>query len=360
MVLSVCLCYVVLDDSVQQFSSSNDVMMSLWNTTTNATEYLVPSGMALSLSSRDAGTDTNMFGIEKELLYGQDRAVFAGMNRTYRFPMHAFERLQSENKDLMIVGVLSAAHVRSKRDTVRQTWAKGHHSVFFLIAGNWTSEIADEFNSQQDLIWMNAPETYRGVTEKVQVLFHAVHTHMQPYSSILKTDDDSYVRLDALQRRIHSTTQLDNALYWGDCQHNWVIRDPQHFRYVPESLYDNGGDKFYPVYAVGAGYLLTKDLVHCVLNRMQQHRSFPVEDAHTGVHVFACHVNCTAAGKGMVYNDFKAGATSFLIMHHVPNHQVMRRLHRRSCCSATPDPKSCAGWDKSVCQQQQQTLRGKT
>ena len=242
-----------------------------------------------------------------------------------------------------MVGVLSAANVPSKRDIVRETWAHNRTNVFFLVAGNWTDEIRKEFGSHHDLIWVDAPEIYRGVTEKVQVLFHAVHTHLPDYNYIMKTDDDSHVRLEALEQK--ALTFRSNYLYSGDCQHNWVIRDPNHFRYVSESVYDNGGDKFYPIYAVGAGYVLAKDLVACVMGKMQVRRSFPVEDASTGVHVHRCNGSCTAT-KGLFHNDFepKAVGGSYLVMHLVPNERVMRQLHRKSCCSSRviPDQKSCS------------------
>jgi hypothetical protein len=290
------------------------------------------------------------------VVFASDVAHLGGKNLTYRYPARACA--SSQTAAVVMVGVLSSGLVPLKRQLVRDTWAYHRTNVFFLVAGPWTEAIHTEFMQQADLIWIDMPEDYRSLTEKVQVLLHAFHSHCQStYDFVMKTDDDSYVRLDAVERTIRnlgnndendspSSSSSSSYLYWGACQQNWIIRDPNHSRYVSRDLYDaNDGNIFYPVYAVGAGYILANKLVACVLGQMQQQLSFPVEDAHTGVHVHACHGACTNSNQ--IYNDYSpitARRANFLVMHHVPSEHHWSLLHKLSCCSRmTPDPVSCRG-----------------
>lgn len=227
--------------------------------------------------------------------YISDQATFAEGGVTYRVPRRAFETLSSRDNAGLVVGVLSVAHIREPRDWVRKTWAHNRSNVFFLISGDWTDDIHNEFNTMNDLIWVDQPEFYRGVTTKVQTFLAAVHKHIPNYESVLKTDDDVYVKLSVVEDKVQSKkAEGETSQYWGRCfpKESEVIRDPSHRWYVPETTYS---EEKYPKYASGLGYVLTKDLVDCVTKNMETRPSIPNEDANTGIHVAAAVGN--ASGK---------------------------------------------------------------
>ena len=86
---------------------------------------------------------------------------------------------------------------------MRATWARNRTNVFFLLASMGsrpTRQLQQEMEQHNDVFWIQGPEEYLKVTWKVQAFFHAVHTLVGSYRQIIKTDDDSYLRLQAIER----------------------------------------------------------------------------------------------------------------------------------------------------------------
>ena len=84
----------------------------------------------------------------------------------YRMRMPA---VASSSQDILI-GVLSSAgnDGPSRRASIRDTWGRGN-SVYFLVAGPWTNEIASEYEEYHDLIWLDHEETSPSLRS---ILFH--------------------------------------------------------------------------------------------------------------------------------------------------------------------------------------------
>jgi hypothetical protein len=305
--------------------------------------------------------------------YGQDAFWVPGNAdpTMYRFPHKTFTSLSSSaGSPLVVVGVLSAAHLRAPRDSIRQSWAYNRSNVFFLVGGNWTEQIDKEFNQHNDLIWIDAPEAYRDITAKVLCLYASVHKHLPNYHYVMKTDDDSYVRLfdieqgaDLAKARAAETRKsdrLDGFLYWGKpCIGHRVIRTLEHKWQVPVDLY---AAETFPRYAAGAGYVLSRELMDCVVRTSHFNSpttgrpqvsetlpiagTFPIEDAYTAILVDRCGGSCLRDMKfytDMNRNNGVDASDHVLVMHKVKKAENMEAIHLRYCCSTlTPDPKSCA------------------
>ena len=318
----------VKDNNIQNNNANDEVYQqdSFYTPRHNWTTYRYPPRLA-SLGRKDDNDDNNSSSF--------------------------IAKQQQAEAEAVLVGVLSAAQQRAPRDWIRQTWANQRHNVYFLIGGNWTVEIQNEFRHYQDLIWIDAPEAYRAITLKVLSWYAVLHQHVAPnvYQYVMKTDDDSYVRLLQLEEEIRTMQQqqqqqvnqkntTNHKLYWGaPCTQSRVIRDPQHKWHVSVDMF--APDK-YPRYASGAGYLLHSSLVACMFRQMQEtDYLLPIEDAFTGVLVDRCHGTCVRDERFPSHqqkyranddDDDNGGAknTAWLVQHHIKRAADMERLHRQT------------------------------
>jgi len=118
-----------------------------------------------------------------------------------------------------IVLVLSARDHFHRRESIRETWGRGH-PVYFVIGGPSTltltpaeqtaqKKLVAEQERHQDLLDAMHPESYRSLPYKVQFAYTWITSHYDPPSSegssqkpridwIVKVDDDSVARVDTL------------------------------------------------------------------------------------------------------------------------------------------------------------------
>lgn len=284
----------------------------------------------------------------------EDECFIPGKGQTkYRYPTKTF----GNSDALVVVGVLATAHKPQARNNVRQSWAKGRNNVFFLVAGNWTDDIATEFEEYNDLFWVDDVEAYRGVTVKVLAWLSAANKHV-PNSFVVKADDDSYIRLFEVEQM---AIKQEGPLYLGHgCRDHEVIRDKNDAWFVSRQIYEP--DR-YPRYAYGGGYMLSPEVNACALDYLDERKDdsqvFPIEDAFVGLMIEqGCNhkVECTNDNRFRTHSlDKKPSFEKWNIKRHIIVHQVkqgehMLQLHQKTCCIAEgdpflPDPVSCAQVD---------------
>ena len=287
--------------------------------------------------------------------YVEDECFIPGKGQTkYRYPTKTFG---NSTDALVVVGVLATAHRPQARNNVRQSWAKGRNNVFFLVAGNWTEEIAKEFEEYNDLFWVDDAEAYRGVTVKVVAWLSAAKKHV-PDAFVVKADDDSYLRLFEIEQM---AIQQEGPLYLGHgCRDHLVIRNKNDAWFVSRQIYEP--DR-YPRYAYGGGYVLSPEVNACAQDYLDERRDdsqvFPIEDAFVGLMVErGCNrkVECTNDDRFRTHSlDKKPSFDKWNIKRHIIVHQVkqegdMLKLHHETCCRAEgglflPDPVSCSQVD---------------
>ena len=320
------------------------------DTAENTSLFIAESNVQMLASP---GTSTGADGGDGDAyFYVKDKCFVPGkLGLTeYRYPARTF----SNNKASVVVGVLSTGNRPHERTRVRQSWAIGRTNVFFLVSGEWTKSLEVEFQKYEDMIWIAEPETYRSITVKVVVWLSAVNKHM-PSAYVVKTDDDSYVRMIELE---HVSKTKQYPLYIGSgCVENWVIRDPKNPWYVSRNIYRR---KRFPKYAYGGGYLLSPDVNECAVQHIQERQSdtqvFPIEDAFVGVLVEGCHnVVCTHDERfktysiqGEVLDLGPSDVKNATIVHQVKSYEIMLTLHDEACCKAAEDGYL---WDETSCAQ---------
>ena len=113
-----------------------------------------------------------------------------------------------------------------------------------------------------------------------------VETHVRSYDYVMKTDDDSYVALDDVRR-------LVNDDYWGKCYRGKPVRDKSSKFFVAKEHWSR--DSF-PLYALGIGYVLSRDFNRCAVSKLADLEFLSMEDAATGVLAERCGVECSETG----------------------------------------------------------------
>jgi len=227
----------------------------------------------------------------------------------FRANLHSFQ------SDLnIIVGVLSSAGGSgpARRKSIRSTWASGRTGVFFLVAGPWSEEIAEEYNKYDDLLWIDEEEVYDGersvLTFKtyafIAIAQAALAKYGHEYTHLFKTDDDSYLDLNALHHEFNASEDAPrkfkcsrdeerkcNHDFVGQCQlfNHRVHREEGYKWPLSKKSY---AEDWFPLYCQGAGFALSKKFAECA--SAQKHianvRFMPFEDVAVGMLAERCGI----------------------------------------------------------------------
>lgn len=187
-----------------------------------------------------------------------------------------------------------------RRQSIRQTWCQSP-SIYNLPQDAWKcvflmgksstntaedveidNKIQQEKQRYKDILHGSYVDTYRNLTFKVLHGLHWAHKHCNT-DFILKTDDDCFVNTHLLYILVmhhRDASRMYIGTVYKRHEQLRVIRNPQSRWYVSMETYS---EEFYPLYASGAGYLLSFDLVHRLVEISVHYKPFPNEDAFIGV-----------------------------------------------------------------------------
>ena len=188
----------------------------------------------------------------------------------------------------LLVGVLSAPGDFAERAACRATWLRllppDDVLTLFVVGVSGDdaldAQVRAEAERHGDVLLLRAlREDYRRLVFKSAALFDfAARRRDATFDYLLKTDDDSFVRIDRLVAQLRAVRQP--RVYWGS--HNAHVRraaSPTHKWY--DSLWR---EPFYPTYALGSAYALSADLVRTLAALpVAQRPMFRVEDVATGI-----------------------------------------------------------------------------
>lgn len=155
-------------------------------------------------------------------------------------------------------------------------------------------EVQQEINSEQKvfndmLLLDDLEDSYKNLTLKLISSMQKLERTTPKYKYVLKCDDDSYVKLDALsQELIHYQSKMRSMkkkkktlsnleLYWGYFHGRANIKMSGQWQ---ESNY-NLCDRYLP-YALGGGYVLSKNLVTYIASNGDNLNRYGSEDISVG------------------------------------------------------------------------------
>ncbi|XP_073134152.1 beta-1,3-galactosyltransferase GALT1-like [Henckelia pumila] len=191
----------------------------------------------------------------------------------------------------LFIGVLSTANNLRRRMAVRRTWMQypavrtGQVAVRFFVGLNKNhtvnKELWDEARTYEDIQVMPFIDNYSLITWKT-IAICIYGTQVVSAKFIMKTDDDSFVRVDEVLNsldRINVTHGLLYGLIYSDLEPH---REPDSKWYT--TLEEWPHDK-YPPWASGPGYVVSKDIAEAVSkkHREGQLKMFKLEDVAMGI-----------------------------------------------------------------------------
>lgn len=191
----------------------------------------------------------------------------------------------------LFIGVLSTANNLRRRMAVRRTWMQypavrsGQVAVRFFVGLNQNhtvnKELWDEARTYEDIQLMPFIDNYSLITWKT-IAICIYGTQVVSAKFIMKTDDDSFVRVDEVLNsldRINVTHGLLYGLIYSDLEPH---REPDSKWYT--TLEEWPDDK-YPPWASGPGYVVSKDIAETVSkkHREGQLKMFKLEDVAMGI-----------------------------------------------------------------------------
>jgi hypothetical protein len=213
------------------------------------------------------------------------------------------EKLATAKGSTLMIGVISGSD-ELRRRAIRETWKQlAPTSVFFVVCGNF-ADIEEEYEAHQDILWLDKEDSYDDLPYKTQFLIQMVQAHTHEYKFLLKTDDDCFVNITKFNEAPELYT---SSHYWGSCKSNMtgVIRPGDTYLpgYHPtfEVTFEEYPYQFFPMYCVGAGFLMSKDFVDCAVYEIPFLRFFKFDDVATGMLAERCHVLPVDAGQNKIH-----------------------------------------------------------
>ncbi|XP_062962473.1 beta-1,3-galactosyltransferase 6 [Cynocephalus volans] len=188
----------------------------------------------------------------------------------------------------LTVLVASAPRAAERRSVVRSTWLSrrgGPGDVWARFAvgtGGLGPEQRRALEREQarhgDLLLLPAlRDAYENLTAKVLAMLAWLDEHVA-FEFVLKADDDSFVRLDALLAELRARDPARRRrLYWGFFSGRGRVKPGGRWREAAWQLCD-----YYLPYALGGGYVLSADLVRYLRLSRDYLRAWHSEDVSLG------------------------------------------------------------------------------
>jgi hypothetical protein len=243
----------------------------------------------------------------------------------------------------LVFGICANSQKPIRRQAIRKSWSQDAALAVFIVAGDF-NDISKEFWKHGDLLWVNVSESYReGLTPKTLAFVHFGGTQLSVekknayyYDYIFKTDDDVYVNATHIGLELLETKRT--AHYYGMYKSGVApVRDKSDERLAKWYMSrDEYPDDFFPPYAPGVGYALSREFAACAARNMQsifRNNNMPWEDVAVGLLAAKCRAPLTAADANwphfslepnsnsaldfFPYEEYKDGGRLVTILHKV-------------------------------------------
>lgn len=227
----------------------------------------------------------------------------------------------STNHTLAVI-VLSRRNGFKVRQAIRNTWAKGHDNVFFVIGqgcsipllyrgvdegGNsyckfkprplddayvaatmnqiqseekLTAQLLQEQAQYQDLLVMPVIDMYRTLPQKLKFAYTFVHYHLPTVQWVLKVDDDFFVRIDPFAKALQTHDASQPILIGGDIRLDHKAHTGGKWKELPQ--FPHGA--IYPPFPLGSyGHVVTRPIVDYVVQYKEALFDYQGEDVSIGI-----------------------------------------------------------------------------
>eukprot|EP00979_Chaetoceros_neogracilis_P004689 scaffold814_cov248-Chaetoceros_neogracile.AAC.9 len=242
----------------------------------------------------------------------------------------------------IIIGILSGAAIKNRRDYIRSTWAYKKPNIFFIVGGAW-DKIEDEYIEHGDLVWIDKEEVY--ITETsvltlktesfLSIIYNRIMNTNPVIQYLLKTDDDSYINVQKLHQVLIDSNWDETVDYWGKCHEGRKPHRNQKVEWQKKWFisYDIYPEPEYPPYCQGAGFALSRHFLDCAVGQghIARVRYMPNEDVAVGMLAERCGIPTVNDDGIWIRWEHEDGITmdDKIIQHYIKTEEEMR-LHHKS------------------------------
>jgi hypothetical protein len=254
----------------------------------------------------------------------------------------------------MLVAVLAAPTARSLRSRIllRKTWfqlapPEAGVVIRFFFARNENGTISDdlaaEADREHDMVFVDTLEAYKNLFRKVNLIFKWVVDWCSGTPYVLKTDDDSFVRVDqllGLMKELPAT-----RLYYG----SFLRGMPARIRNKTTKVLTNNplpgntqNAPTWPAYASGAGYLVSHDVASAIAYPPLPLDIQSAEDRGIGVQLFGLNVSYIPSNEK--FRPWGHCSPHAVLLHYQRDPGLLRRRYERAIAGTN----ICGeGWEKN-------------
>ncbi|KAK4370858.1 hypothetical protein RND71_010333 [Anisodus tanguticus] len=191
----------------------------------------------------------------------------------------------------MFIGVLSAGNHFAERMAIRRSWMQ--HQLIkssnvvarFFVALHARKDINVELKKEAeffgDVVIVPFMDNYDLVVLKtVAICEYGVHVAFA--KNIMKCDDDTFVRVDAVIKEINKIPK-NRSLYVGNI--NYYHKPLRNGKWAV--TYEEWPEEDYPPYANGPGYIMSSAIANFIVSEFDRHKLklFKMEDVSMGMWV---------------------------------------------------------------------------
>jgi len=146
-----------------------------------------------------------------------------------------------------------------RRTTIRETWgsvgSRKDVKIIFVLSLN--QDLTAEKLAHDDIVEVDTPDIYQMLSHKLLKSFNSVRDVNFEY--LLKCDDDSFANIDRIVDELEHKPA--DRFYWGYFIGKANVHKEGKWKETNWIMCD-----FYLPYALGGGYVLSKDLVTFIVN----------------------------------------------------------------------------------------------
>lgn len=183
----------------------------------------------------------------------------------------------------LVICIMTGAQLVERRYTIRETWLQNlpKDVVARFVVGTATVTKEDlrllekEHKQYRDIMFLpDLKDSYGSLTDKLIHMFKWLDRNAN-FQYVLKADDDTFVRVDALMRELK--TKPRKKFYWGFFDGRAHVHRTGKWS-EPDFLLC---DRYLP-YALGGGYIISSDMVHFVASNSPYLKKYLAEDVSLG------------------------------------------------------------------------------
>ncbi len=252
--------------------------------------------------------------------------------------------------------VLSARNHIELRQVIRETWGNGHDNLYFVIGqycpvnhghrkheltcedmpGDSTDKnnnvhdewyekrmklesqvLREEQEHYRDMLWTPSPESYRGLPHKIKEGYDWVVRNLPNTKWIVKSDDDTIVRVASLSHYLETTPSLvyTKPTIIGKIEYDGDVHQEGRWK---ETKYP--GHTKYPPFPLGScGHVVSRPVAEYIAKHKSQLTEYQGEDTSIAIWMHESPLKVEVMHSDSFENDGKCeNPNLFIIGHDLP------------------------------------------